>query len=60
MGGTFAGDSLAFRNPDGSLVLELYNPFKRLFTVEAQLDAETIRLDLEPQSVNSIVFEKGM
>ena len=60
VGGTFAGDSLAFRNPDGSLVLELYNPFKRLFTVEAQLDAETIRLDLEPQSVNSIVFEKGM
>lgn len=57
--GTFAGDSLAFRNPDGMLVLELYNPFNRIFTVEFQNEADVFRFDLEPKSVNSILISQG-
>lgn len=55
--GTFAGDSVAFRNPDGSLVLELYNPFNRIFTVEFQHEGACYRFDLEPKSVNSIILK---
>ena len=54
--GTFAGDSLIFKNPDGSMVLELYNPFAREFTVELELENERYRFDLEPKSVNSIIL----
>ena len=54
--GAFAGDSLVFRNPDGSLVLELFNPFDRVVRVGYR-EAGIIRMfDLEPKSVNSIVM----
>ena len=56
IGGSFAGDSLVFRNPDGGLVLELYNPFDRIFTVEFQNEGNAFRFDLEPKSINSIVI----
>ena len=56
--GTFAGDSLAFENPDGSLVLELYNPFDRTFTVGFNDGARLLKFELEPKSVNSVVIEK--
>ena len=55
--GTFAGDSLVFKNPDGSIVLELYNPFERVFAVEFELENEQYRFDLEPKSVNSIILK---
>ena len=56
--GTFAGDSLAFENPDGSLVLELYNPFDRTFTVGFNDGTRLLKFELEPKSVNSVVIEK--
>ena len=56
--GTFAGDSLAFENPDGSIVLQLYNPFDRMFTVSFDADDRKYVFELEPKSVNSIVLEK--
>lgn len=55
--GTFAGDSLIFRNPDGSLVLELYNPFNKPFTVAFTLEGETYSFDLEAKTVNSIILK---
>lgn len=61
--GTFAGDSLIFRNPDGSLVLELFNPFQRVLTVALELEGTVYHFPLEPQSVNSIVLsdaERGV
>ena len=57
--GSFAGDSLVFRNPDGSVVLELFNPFDRVFTVGVELEGETYHFPLEPRSVNSIVLAGG-
>lgn len=54
--GSFAGDSLIFQNPDGSLVLELYNPFDRIFTVAFCWESQTYHFSLEPKSVNSILI----
>lgn len=54
--GTFAGDSLAFLNPDGSLVLQMYNPFDREFSVAFTGEKETLLFTLEPRSVNSMVI----
>lgn len=54
--GSFAGDSLAFRNPDGSIVLELYNPFSRVFHVQFQLAGTDYVFSLEPKSINSIIL----
>ncbi len=55
--GSFAGDSLVFLNPDGSLVLELYNPFARPFTVKFSFENEEYYFPLEPRSVNSIILK---
>lgn len=54
--GAFAGDSLVFRNPDGSLVLELFNPFDKVVRVGYREAGITRLFDLEPKSVNSIVM----
>ena len=55
--GTFAGDSLIFKNPDGSIALELYNPFAKIFSVEFEFENEQYSFDLEPKSVNSIILK---
>lgn len=55
--GTFSGDSLIFRNPDGSLTIEMYNPFDRVFTVVFEDAGETWLFALEPKSVNSIILK---
>lgn len=54
--GSFAGDSLVFRNPDGSYTLELFNPFRRVFRVQFTLDGKDYMFALEPRSVNSIII----
>lgn len=54
--GSFAGDALLFRNPDGSLTAELFNPFERVFNVRLELDGEELTLPLEPRSVNSLII----
>lgn len=56
--GSFAGDSLVFRNPDGSYVLELFNPFKHNFSVIFKAEGEKYYFEMEPQSFNSVLIEK--
>ncbi|MDO4320913.1 MAG: glycosyl hydrolase [Lachnospiraceae bacterium] len=56
--GTFAADSLVFRNPDGSLALELFNPFQRKFMVSFALEGEKYFFELEPRSFNSILLRE--
>jgi glucosylceramidase len=53
----FAANSLIFRNPDGSIVLQLYNPFARVFTIAFELEDEQYCFDLEPKSVNSMILK---
>ncbi len=54
--GSFAGDSLVFRNPDGSIVIEAFNPFVKKFPVVFEMEGERYQFTLEPLSVNSIVL----
>ncbi|MGI6141874.1 MAG: glycoside hydrolase family 30 protein [Caldicoprobacterales bacterium] len=54
--GPFAGDSLLFKNPDGSIVLEAFNPFKKVYPLTVSLENNNYQFELEPQSINSIVF----
>ncbi len=54
--GSFAGDSILFRNPDGSLVIEAFNPFEKLFPITFAFECEQYKFELEPLSFNSIVL----
>jgi len=54
--GRFSGDSLMFRNPDGGVVLELYNPFTGIHSVSVLAEGEKYLFELEPRSVNSVVI----
>ena len=57
--GTFAGNSLAFRNSDGSLVLELFNPFKKQHSIDFECNGNHFVFMLEPRSVNSILLPEA-
>ena len=54
--GTLTGDSLLFQNPDGSYVLELFNPFSKVWNVEIEIENHSYCFALEPKSVNSIII----
>ena len=52
-------DVLAFRNPDGSLVVTLANPSFTERTVTAAVGGRMFRLMLKAGSVNTVVLESG-
>jgi glucosylceramidase len=54
--GPWAGDTLAFRNPDGSLILNIFNPFKESREFNYVYEKESFSFQLEPQSINTIIF----
>ena len=54
MKGSWAADTLAFQNPDGSLALSVFNPFHEVRSVTLLHNGETLLFPLEPRSVNSI------
>ncbi|MFQ9509455.1 MAG: glycoside hydrolase family 30 protein [Lachnospiraceae bacterium] len=56
--GTFAADSLVFRNPNGAYVVEAFNPFahERILTLE--LEGERISFELPAASFNSMILQK--
>jgi glucosylceramidase len=58
MKGAFAGDSVVFRNPNGSMVYVIFNPFKNKETVTILYYDENISFELEPQSINTIMLEE--
>lgn len=58
MKGAFAGDSVVFRNPNGSMVYVIFNPFKTKETVTILYYDENISFELEPQSINTIMLEE--
>ena len=55
--GPLAGDSMVFRNPDGSHVIEAFNPFHHVYTLTFKWEEQTYSFELEPQSFNSIVLK---
>jgi glucosylceramidase len=54
--GSMAADSLLFQNPDGSYVIEAFNPFKHTKRLQVELEGESYAFDLEPQSFNSMLI----
>lgn len=55
MRGTWAADTLAFQNPDGSIALSVFNPFHEVRPITLLCKGETLFFPLEPRSVNSIL-----
>ncbi|WP_238898754.1 glycoside hydrolase family 30 protein [Clostridium sp. YIM B02500] len=53
--GDFAGNALAFENPDGSVVLELLNPFDELQEVTFSANGEDYSFNIQPHSFNTLV-----
>lgn len=52
--GPWAGDALAFKNPDGEIVIVIMNPFKDKRMMNFKLQKEIYSFELEPQSFNTI------
>jgi glucosylceramidase len=55
--GSFSADSLVFRNPDASIALELFNPFKEKYLLQCDIGDSSYQFELDPQSVNSILLK---
>lgn len=54
--GPWTGTSVAFRNPDGSVVLNTYNPFPMAQSVSFTVDGETYSFELEAGSINTMIL----
>lgn len=56
LSGHWTSNSVAFKNPDGSIVLICQNPFKKDQTVNFNLDGEEYSLNLPADSINTFMF----
>ena len=54
--GDFAGNALAFENPDGSIVIELLNPFDEAQDVTFNLESTNYNFTVEPHSFNTMIL----
>lgn len=55
--GHLSGNAVAFCNPEGSLVINLNNPYDEPRMLELKLDARRYRYQLPPYSITSVVTE---
>jgi len=53
--GDYAGNSLAFENPDGSMVLELLNPFDEMQEITFCLEGTNYNFIVKPHSFNTLI-----
>ena len=56
--GHMAADSLLFRNPDGSYVVEAFNPFPEEKDLIVELEGERLSFTLAGESFNSMILQK--
>ncbi len=54
--GPWAGDSLVFRNPDGSYAIQFFNPFSQEKEVTIQIEGKSVMFCLPGRSVSSTVI----
>jgi glucosylceramidase len=54
--GPLAANSLAFRNPDGTLIYVIQNRLDSERTVTLESDVGAVSVTLQPQSINTLVF----
>jgi glucosylceramidase len=59
LSGAWSGKSVAFRNPDNSLVIVINNPFKDPRDLYLAYEGQTLKFELEADSFNSIVISEG-
>ncbi|MFJ5625519.1 glycoside hydrolase family 30 beta sandwich domain-containing protein [Peribacillus loiseleuriae] len=52
--GTLTGNSIAYENPDGSIVVVVSNPLKQTRELQLSINNETHSLILKPESFNTI------
>lgn len=57
--GDFAGNALAFENKDGSIVLELLNPFDEAQEVTFKLNDINYNFIIKPHSFNTLISPQG-
>ncbi|ORT50315.1 glycosyl hydrolase [Vibrio sp. qd031] len=55
--GSFSASSVAFENPDGSIVAVVFNPLARDMTLELTIKGTTTCFELPGDSINTLVFE---
>lgn len=53
--GDYAGNALAFENPDGSMVLELLNPFDEMQEVTFYFEGTNYNFTANPHSFNTLI-----
>ena len=53
-----AADSLVFRNPDGSIAVESFNPFNETKDLKFELNGKCYNFKLKPRSFNSILINR--
>lgn len=56
LSGPWAGDTLLFRNPDGSHVAELFNPFEHEQEVRVTIGKKRLAFLLPPRSISSVLL----
>ena len=54
--GHWTSNSVAFKNPDGSIVLATQNPFKKPHTLHFDLEGKKYSFELPADSINTFVF----
>lgn len=54
--GDFAGNALAFENPDGSIILELLNPFDEVQEVTFNLEGVNYNFTVKSHSFNTFIL----
>ncbi|HEX9027020.1 MAG TPA: glycoside hydrolase family 30 beta sandwich domain-containing protein [Clostridium sp.] len=54
--GDYAGNALAFENPDGSIILELLNPFDEMQEVTFCFEDINYNFNVKPHSFNTLVI----
>jgi glucosylceramidase len=54
--GSWTGNALMFRNPDGVRILVIANPFAEARALTVNLGAEQFSSDLQPSSINTFVI----
>jgi glucosylceramidase len=55
--GPWTGNAVAFKNPDGSKVVVIANPFKDQRELCMEADNEIYKFTLEPDSFNTFVLK---
>ena len=55
--GDYAGNALAFENPDGSIILEILNPFDDMQEVTFHIKGINYNFNMKAHSFNTLIID---